>query len=450
MLTALLLAAALAVAAETAHSLHAHSGHAVGELMLTIAVVGEPTVDAGRAVTLSVSATPMPAAWLARTRVGWPSSGLFAWPFVNGSQWGAPANLTAALASGNPAAPFAAAEQQLLLPLPRAGAAAVCVAIIGDTAPLQPFAVGVPMAGLDTIAVSRTVTINVLPADGPFARRDDGRAASGGRPLVGMEWEPWFTRSNDVWAAGTEAVPLIGTYNSTNADVVRQHALWLADGGVDFLVIDWTNNLWGCAHWADRGVYAQQLINATTFLLDTYRALRAEGGVAVPRVVLLLGLDNGPSEPMQALNEEAAWIADNYVAVYDSDQWVMVDGRPLLLVFDGGNIHPNEAPFVAPNMSVRWMSTQLQRQQKLASMVRACVRVCLCASERTRHRQHMRTRHTSKETSIETHRLVDRHGQRGKESCATMNADTRARSRELGPGLLVVDGWYAAAGSGSA
>lgn len=47
-------------------------------------------------------------------------------------------------------------------------------------------------------------------------------------------------------------------------------------------------------------------------------------------------------------------------AVPRSSNWLMVDGKPLLIVFDGANLHAKESPLVAPQFSVRWMASQLQ------------------------------------------------------------------------------------------
>ena len=94
--------------------------------------------------------------------------------------------------------------------------------------------------------------------------------------MVGMEWEPWFTKHNVVWTLH-EAVPLIGLYDSFNPLVVLQHMYWMLDAGVDFIIVDWTNNLWGKAHWSDRDLYAQELINATTFTIAEYQRLHSLG-----------------------------------------------------------------------------------------------------------------------------------------------------------------------------
>ena len=139
---------------------------------------------------------------------------------------------------------------------------------------------------------------------------------------------------------------MVGYYSSYNRRVSRLHAYWLWWAGVDYVLVDWTNNLWSKQHWADRGTQAQEIINATTlmfqvlasacirattlFLLacnavvsvahrrfQVYTEMRAEGW-RTPNIALLPALDNGPSEPIEALQEEVDWITTNYLANYSS------------------------------------------------------------------------------------------------------------------------------------
>jgi hypothetical protein len=73
-------------------------------------------------------------------------------------------------------------------------------------------------------------------------------------------------------------------------------------------------------------------------MLETYTQLRADG-IPTPQVVLLLALDNGPSEPLACLNEEIAWIADNYLTTFAADLWVQYLGSPLLTILDGAGLY---------------------------------------------------------------------------------------------------------------
>jgi hypothetical protein len=272
------------------------------------------------------------------------------WPFVRSLQWGAYVTCHAPCTNAS-----------LLLPLPLTDDNDIVVVVL-QTPFSTPFPVGQPLPNVTALS-SNIVRVNVLPRSKHDAHHDTHHTHSKDRVddtfLVGMEWEPWFTAHNWVWNLH-EAVPLVGLYDSFNEAVLLQHVYWMVDAGVDFLVVDWTNNLWGVPHWADRGVYAQEIINATTFTLAAYESLR-RAGVATPRIVLLLGLDNGPQESIQCLLEEVPsanvldishapsakpprfsrqvdWIAQNYLTNFSSEAWVQYEGKPLLVIFDGGRL----------------------------------------------------------------------------------------------------------------
>ena len=181
--------------------------------------------------------------------------------------------------------------------------------------------------------------------------------------LVGMQWEPWFTPSNAAWQTA-QAVPVMGLYWSWNPDVTRQHMLWFAESGVDFLVVDWTNHLWDKKHWDERPDGTNEIILCTTLALETLAEMRDEG-IAVPKMVLLTGLNNGPSTTMEALNEEHSWIYHNYICnPRFHDLFVDFDGKPLIMPFCGGG--PNMLkgfggpPIDDSHFTIRWNSAQHQ------------------------------------------------------------------------------------------
>lgn len=181
--------------------------------------------------------------------------------------------------------------------------------------------------------------------------------------LVGLQWEPWFTPHNAAWTTA-QAVPVMGFYWSWNPDVTRQHMLWFAESGIDFLVVDWTNHLWDKKRWDERPDGTNEIIHSTTLALETLATLRDEG-IRVPKVVLLTGLTNGPSTTMRALNEEHAWIYHNYIRnPRFADLWVMVDGKPLILPFCGGGprwlADNSDEPLDTTHFTARWCSAQHQ------------------------------------------------------------------------------------------
>jgi hypothetical protein len=159
--------------------------------------------------------------------------------------------------------------------------------------------------------------------------------------LVGAQWCPLYTPAWFNWDTA-QAVPLVGFYRTWNPDVIRQHVIWLAESGVDFLVVDWVNQLWDKQRWEDRADSAVEIIHATTVLLETLASMRDEG-IEAPRVLLMLGLCNGPSTTVAALNGEIGWIYDNYVR-NPRFKGLLQEylGKPLMLVFNGpGPVTPD-------------------------------------------------------------------------------------------------------------
>ena len=176
--------------------------------------------------------------------------------------------------------------------------------------------------------VSSTVQVRV-------ERRMLQRPPSNPAQRVGIQYEPWFTPHNATWES-SHAIPLTGLYWSWNTDVIRQQMIWLIESGVDFLVVDWTNHLWGKSHWSERGDNTNEIIHATTLLLETLAQLRDEGQ-PVPTAVLYAGLNNGPSTTVEAVNEEMEWIHNTYVRnPRFAGLFEMYLDKPLMLVHNGG------------------------------------------------------------------------------------------------------------------
>ncbi len=179
--------------------------------------------------------------------------------------------------------------------------------------------------------------------------------------LIGIQWEPWFTPHNAYWQTA-QAVPVVGFYDSYDRDVIRQHALWLMDAGVNFIFVDWSNHIWGKQHWNERPPSTNEIIHATTLTLEAYAAMREEG-LPVPKVVIMPGLSNGPPTTMEALNEELDWMVQNYLENPRFESlWVIYEGKPLVVPLDCAYlaVKPETPPVDDSHFTVRWMGTQLQ------------------------------------------------------------------------------------------
>lgn len=294
-------------------------------------------------------------------------------PYVNGRRWGAHERV-----DENGRALF-------LLPMPNPGPARLQVAAI----PLRGGWMGCEDPNLllagrrlpDDLPLSNPLDVDVQPRTYRPPAQDG--------TLFCMQWESWFIRGLDSWRTA-HAVPVIGFFESYNRDALRQHFLWMMDMGVDCLLCDWTNHLWGKRHWNERPDYTNAINHATILGLETLAEMRGEG-LPVPRMILFPGLSNGRPTTVQALNEWLDWIYHTLVRNPRFEGcWQEFDGKPLVVVLDTGAVGDRrgtaEAAFRIPffkhtlemsaeeldahraaqppvddtHFTVRWMSSQNQ------------------------------------------------------------------------------------------
>lgn len=250
-------------------------------------------------------------------------------PYVNQRRWGAHER------------PDAAGEARFILPLPEIGPARIQVLAVPEASGGW---LGLPFSREDLLLTGRPmpadegVRSNTVEVEVQWrvpCRPDNGDT------LVGMQWEPWFVGGARDWGT-TYAVPLLGLYSSYDPQIIRQHLIWFMDIGVDFIMPDWSNHLWGKKHWDERGEGVNCLIHATQVTLETMAVLRDEG-LPVPKMVLMPGLSNGEPATMEAFNEELDWIYQNWLRNPRFDGlWQEFDGKPLIVSLDtGGMAHPD-------------------------------------------------------------------------------------------------------------
>ena len=299
-----------------------------------------PSVDMGRTVAIT--------AQIKSSAGGQQTADIQLWPYLNGKQWGSTEKTDQH------------GRAMFLIPLPDVGTAHIQVAASAPAKAIFP--VDQPLPAVSQ--VSNTVRVQVL------ARKFVN--PPGRRHLIGIEYEPWFTPLNMTWGTA-EAIPLLGKYASTNTAVIRQHALWLDEMGVDYILVDWTGMVFGKTHWDQRSQAQRQIIHATTVLLKTYTGMRNEG-IPTPMVTLLLGLDNGPSTTTTALNEELNWIDKRYIKNPQlAGLWLNYRKKPLIVIFNGGGpaflagkLAAGEPAINTHDFTVRWMTAQLQNAHQIA------------------------------------------------------------------------------------
>jgi hypothetical protein len=327
-------------------------------------------IDMGSSVTITAHASDPG---------GKPAAGQLVLTYVNGKRWGAHEYTDIR------------GRATMHLPLPNPGIAEIQAEIRGETREAQQnpqLFTGRRVPG--NANVSNILKVEVLWRDVHPPKNDPDR-------LIGMQWEPWFTPQVAFWQLAA-VVPLMGFYDSYSRDVIRQHVLWFDDLGVDFILADWSNHIWGKTHWNERTPDTNTILLGTTLLLETLADMRTEG-IPVPKVVIMPGLSNGPPAAMTALNEELDWIYENYNCNPRFEGLFQdFDGKPLVVILDTGamadprgtaesayripfikqtiglsessldSLRANmKTPVDDSHFTVRWMSTQLQttEHQKL-------------------------------------------------------------------------------------
>ncbi len=120
-----------------------------------------------------------------------------------------------------------------------------------------------------------------------------------------MDYEMW----HDTWGTAK-----LGLYDSRDRRIIRKHAEWLVGAGVDFVWVDWSNQI----NYDPGEVWAggrQDLIeDGTAILFDEYRKLEEH-----PRISIFIGVTGAPEAVYDGrLQKKADQVYDMYAAHPDS------------------------------------------------------------------------------------------------------------------------------------
>jgi len=191
--------------------------------------------------------------------------------------------------------------------------------------------------------------------------------------LVGMAYSTWFPplQWNNTW--GT---PILGEYRSDNPAIIRRHAEWLCDAGVDFIWIDWSNNVdhdptmkdaepvlrngkpWLSYRWDIAHVEA-----ATEKVFEVFSQLNQH-----PKISIFLGLNKKQAVADGRLQRKADQIYEQFVSHPFYGRMMQRHlGKPLLAVYVGT---PCPFPHGLPEwddrrFTVRWFTGFITEQGSL-------------------------------------------------------------------------------------
>lgn len=184
--------------------------------------------------------------------------------------------------------------------------------------------------------------------------------------LIGIQYEQWFD-GPDSWKTA-EAIPLLGKYK-TDETIISKHFDGFHQLGIDWLLIDWSNMLWIKPAWEQHTGTTKSLEDKTSLLFQVALRRRQQRKYA-PKLVLMLGLQNGPPIPngIQRLNAELTWLKEHYLDRPEyQGLWLYDNGKPLITILywppDPCTQLPKDLAHTkleSSDWTVRWMASQLQ------------------------------------------------------------------------------------------
>ena len=183
---------------------------------------------------------------------------------------------------------------------------------------------------------------------------------------VGIAYGLWADR--DLWNGSTWDKPALGEYDSRDRRIIRRHAEQLAEAGVDFVWLDWSNNVTYDPDELWVGGKQDLIEDATAILFDEYRRMERDGRPH-PRISIFIGVTGAPEAVADGRLQKKAdqvWrmYADN--PEYKDMMQLYLD-KPLLVVYvntpspwqDGLPEWDDE------RFTVRWMTGYVSEQVPL-------------------------------------------------------------------------------------
>ena len=183
---------------------------------------------------------------------------------------------------------------------------------------------------------------------------------------VGIAYSQWC---NIKWWQDVWDLPADGIYDSRDRSVIRRHAAQLADAGVDFVWLDWSNNVQydRDSLWLNRGLQ-DQIEDATDILFDEYRKLE-QRGFPHPKISIFLGTTGAPESASDGrLQRKADQIWNDYYSNPKyRDMIEFYEGKPLLVVYVDTPSPWNNGlpPWNDDRFTVRFMTGYISEQSWL-------------------------------------------------------------------------------------
>ncbi|MBP5312047.1 MAG: hypothetical protein J6112_04350 [Clostridia bacterium] len=233
---------------------------------------------------------------------------------------------------------------------------------------------------------------------------------------VGIAYTTWF-RSDWKWGEGhTWDIPWLGSYSSLDRNVIKQHGIWLRDAGVDFVFVDWSNNI-NYIPETMRKLRAdfRTIEDATEALFDVWADIPG-----APKICIFTGPghEQGPGEKDTFANGRMAAKTDQIYNTFLANEryrkmYYEYLGKPLLLCYAAtpAFFQDNVSPYEDDRFTVRWVTGFVGQQGNLFDSETLISKIFWSWEER----------------GAQTFTVLDGHPE-----CMTVNASTRSQGKTPG------------------
>ena len=187
--------------------------------------------------------------------------------------------------------------------------------------------------------------------------------------LVGVAYTTWFRADWKCGEGHTWDLPLLGAYTSDNRDVIYQHGIWLRDAGVDFVFVDWSNDVsYDPATMRRQRADFRMIEEATEDLFDVWADIPG-----APKICIFTGPGHEQkpnSDPigdgrMAAKNQQ---IYDTFIANERfRNMYFYYEGKPLLMCYAAtpAFFQNNVSPYDDDRFTMRWVTGYVAQQGSL-------------------------------------------------------------------------------------
>ena len=187
--------------------------------------------------------------------------------------------------------------------------------------------------------------------------------------LVGVAYSTWHKSASSAdWGDRVWGTPSLGFYASDDRKVIDQHLRWLAAAGVDFIWIDWSNNIKYLFDPEKKNSTFDMIEGATHVVFEECVSLRSRGE-RTPNISIFAGVTGSPEAAFDGrLQKKVDQLYNQYVA--DPQFQPIVQnylGKPLLVIYvNTPSPYQQGTPdWNDPRFTVRWMTGYVTQQPAL-------------------------------------------------------------------------------------